>query len=648
MLLMMIAAFLLAAVLGYGAYHPSTVVWAISNGADLSPEGRVAWIVWGVAALLVTGLVADPARARRFLPRIRSLGPWSPLAFGALAGLLFFLLRSHNHFLGDGWLLVTFLERVSDVIPHRPGMGTLWLQRLQFLLVRRVGADPETSLALFACVLGAGYVAIALAWARSFGEELRGKSRGAGLLLAGALLTAGSMQLFFGYVENYALVHVLLLAYLVEGALSLMRGRTPFFALLLFAAACFSHWAAFIFFPSVVMLLLGWVRGRDPSRALFRRIPEACVALLFVVPPTLSQLQIRRMPVPWVSRPGVMSAGMFSPEQFLHILNLAFLLVPAAALLLLVPRSREGRGEPADRATRFFRIAALSGIAFALVMRPFLGPRDWDLFSFFAPPFALWAGLRAFGRLDDRRVLPVGALVALVGVFTLAPWVLGNRTVERGARRVTRMVWDDPNHFRGAKPAAASLAWVMVERGAGEQGFELLRHTTDVRPDDAVAQANLGILYFQRGEYDLAKPHLAEAVKLRPGLSQPIYYLGATEFMLKKTDLGEAAFREYLLRDSENPSAESYLGRILMWRGEWGEALGHLMIARRVLPKEPDLNGWIARTLSELGRWTEALEYVDRSLAVDPHNDTALRVRQRFAEAASRGEITGSEPSGGR
>lgn len=624
----MLAAALLAAAAALFAFRPSALVWALSFGADLTPEARVLWIGFGVLVFLPPLLLLASRGENRWLPRIRPGGRWTSALLGGVALLLFFLLRSRNHFLGDGWLITTFIEREGVPMETRPGMGTLWLQRIGWLALRRFGLDVESYLVLFACLVGALYVLLLVRWARiAEGPDFQGSPPGARLLLAAVPLTAGFMQIYFGYVENYSLVHLFLLLYLIEGVRVLRSGGPPWAAFFLFSLAAAAHWGASVFFPSLLVLFL----RKGPRSSPVRFLPEAALLLLFLLPPTLAQLHRLWAPVPWYRFTDGTPYGIFSVEYSRQCLNFALLLVPGALLLFLVPPSRGGDGHSGDGTLRFLRTAALAGIAFALVMRPFLGPRDWDLFSFFAPPVALWAAYRARRRLPPRKVLPAALFAAGIGLFFLAPWVLGNRDPVAGARRVVRMIEEDPNHYRGQRPLASALAWVMVERGVGEVGFELLRHAVVKRPDDAVAQANLGILHFQREEYEEARPHLAAAVRTAPELAQPIFYLGATEFMLQRTDLGENAFREYLLRNPRNPSAESYLGRTLMWRGEWEEALEHLSAAHESLPKEADLNYWIARTLVELGRVEEARGHLGVALAGNPSHPGALRLRARLA-----------------
>jgi tetratricopeptide (TPR) repeat protein len=625
-----IGAVLLFASFLFFSYRPSTLLWSLSNGADLAPTARVVWLLFGALALV------SPLLLRRAAPPVERRS-FSPLARGAAAALLSLLLftlfqalRSKNHFLGDGWLVITLLERDQDPLTTRPGMGTLLVHRLLLRLVRGHGVGEERLFALLSSAAGVFYVLLVLRWARIASAFLSPKKApGATWLLAAAPLTIGILQLFFGYVENYGLAHLFLLAFVVEGSIGLVRGKRPIAATLFFLLSVGAHWATAALLPSLIYLWMergGRIFGRLPKRLL-----EAGAVLVFLLPTLLSQARLLYPFQPWTALGLYAPYGILSPDYLLLRANFALLLVPVPIVLFLAGRSSaadSSAGVPEGREPllRFLRAAALSGIALSAAVRAFLGPCDWDLFSFFATPTALWASARALARVNGRRVLPLAALATGLGLFALAPWVIGNTTVRGGAARVARMVHDDKQHYVGRKPRAVALAWVMAERGAPEVAFDLFRHIVEVRPDNAIARSDLGILYWRRGNYREALPHLEEAVRREPMLAPPLYYMGTSLFHLKEGDLGEDALRKFLERTPENPSAEGYLGRVLLLKKQWAEALDHLLVARRTLGDNPDLDTWIGMALLRLDRKEEAKGYLGRALEKDPGHADARRL----------------------
>ncbi|RPJ48431.1 MAG: hypothetical protein EHM19_02035, partial [Candidatus Latescibacterota bacterium] len=236
-----IGAILLFAAFAFFSLRPSTALWSLSSGADLPAVARAASILLGALALASAFLLPKTERASSragdfpLLGRARRLGPIPWVLLSALLLFLFLAMRSRNHFLGDGWLVVTLLERDSDPIVGRPGMGTLLVHRSLFRLIRGHGVGEERVFAVLSSAAGVVYVLLALRWARVVQPIVAPRRPAAALLLAAPPLTIGTMQLFFGYVENYALAHLFLFAFLVEGSLCLARRRSPLLATLFFA-----------------------------------------------------------------------------------------------------------------------------------------------------------------------------------------------------------------------------------------------------------------------------------------------------------------------------------------------------------------------------------------------------------------------------
>jgi tetratricopeptide (TPR) repeat protein len=625
------AAALLSIACIFFSFRPSTHLWALSNGADLDPAARIAWVFFGLSIAALALFARGGERIVALLRRARVPGPAGAGALALLLFGLFAVFRSRNHFLGDGWLVITLLERDEDPIMTRPGMGTLFLHRALFRLVRALGVGEERVFVLLSCAAGVLFVCLVVRWARAVAPALLPeRTPGAVLLLAAVPLTAGTMQLFFGYVENYALAHLLLLAFLAEGSRVLLRGGSRIPAAAFFALAAAAHWAVLALLPALLVLaprpngsFLGKARAR---------LPEIGLVLLFLVPPSLSQARLMHQFHPWVPLGDWAPYGILSRHHLLLSLNFALLLAPVPILLFLLRRSEKSEEEQEHEAFfRFLRVASLAGIALLLVVRPFLGPRDWDLLSLFAVPLALWAPARGLVRTSSRRMSVLAPLAGALGLFFLIPWVAGNTSVEKGAERVARMVADDPHHGWSEKPKIVGLAWVMAERGAPETAHRLFDRAARKRPDNAVARSNLGILLWGRGEYREAEPHLEAAVRLDPTLDPPLFYLGTVRFHLQESDLGEGAFRRFLELVPGNPSAESYLGRVLLRKGEWEEALEHLFAARRALPENADLETWIGLGLVRSGRGAEAVPYLERALQAEPDREDSRRLLEEAA-----------------
>ena len=109
------------------------------------------------------------------------------------------------------------------------------------------------------------------------------------------------------------------------------------------------------------------------------------------------------------------------------------------------------------------------------------------------------------------------------------------------------------------------------------------------QPQMAEAFANLGNLYYQQGQANRAKEAYRTAVRLKPDLTGPRFFLGVIAF-------GEhdySAALNYLKRAADlqanNPLIHAYLGYTRYARSEFGEATGELEKAADLSPADIDV-----------------------------------------------------------
>ncbi|MBN1827472.1 MAG: tetratricopeptide repeat protein [Candidatus Eisenbacteria bacterium] len=632
------AALLLVSLLAaevFFAFRPSPSYWAFSNGADLPLLLRAAWLALLPAA---AALALYAARRRHGEPGISPTLLRAGGALGALAtiiAILFYLFRSSGHFMGDGYLVLTFLERDADPLQYRAGWGTLVVHRVFFRALRALGATngEELSFAILSSAAGGAAVFAAVRFARRIAGALRpDRPAPAAALLIALLLTTGAMQLFFGYVETYTPAQLYILLFVAGGSAALLSGGNRAAAAAAFPAAVFFHTGVVIALPALFALLL---EGRRERLArLLLRLVHLSPILLFLLPPTLSQLDAFEAPLRWTAPPEALYYSLLSPEHLFYMFNLFALVAPIPmAILVATIRGRRAADEPPGLpAEGFLRTAALSLLAFAVVIRPGLGPRDWDLFCFYAPAIALWAGTRLLPILPTRTLAPSAILAWGAGLFLLLPWVGGNAFPSVAADRAVRFTINDPLHWNGDKPRAVGFAGILWKKGGREQAMRLYREATRRRPDSRRAHANVGIELWGHKEYAEAAVHLEEAVRLDPTIPATRYYLGSCRFHLREGDWGESQFRFVLAHDPDEPSAALDLGRLLYVRKEWAEARHWLRVALGALPDDARLHFWIGQANFHLGDREAAEKHLRRAYALDPDSEMF------------RGGDTGAEP----
>jgi len=173
------------------------------------------WLGWPLALLVALPII--PPVNRAVWQIIDRLGDWAKpghrqLGFGLLsllAGLIFWLARLRHLRWGDSYLLsiaLSYPDLDLRVIYNWQAPFTVFLhQRLwQYVANPMLGWPVESVYATVSITCGMAFVFILL----NFTARLGRTPLEAGIM-AGLVFTTGSMQLFFGYVENYTIISML-------------------------------------------------------------------------------------------------------------------------------------------------------------------------------------------------------------------------------------------------------------------------------------------------------------------------------------------------------------------------------------------------------------------------------------------------------
>jgi hypothetical protein len=448
------------------------LIVALQLAAPLAQESW-AWGVWpttylppvwrwalGAAAVIVI-LTGDRvagwlAAARRAWPLAWITGlswPSFRLVMACLAVIPFYLFRIVHTRWGDAYILV-------HAIPHPVVRLTYnWQAPLDVFIHAKTWAlgnrlfgwpDATPAYTLWSPIAGVAFLWILLGYARWVGRD-----RTERVLICGLIGTLGTMQLFFGYIENYVLVTVALLAY---GwlALQALRGETP--ALWPAAALALAHGinpSTIFIAPS--MLYVAWhapiawpgdaprPAGTQPGwRTLWAIVvPNAVIGIGVLALMTMGGKGAgallgdqapggadRTWFVPlWTTATRWEHYTMFSLGHLIDVVNEQLMTAPVAwsGMVLTAILGWQLLPTP-DRGFRFLLIYAGLYLGFILTWNAdFGGQRDWDLYSLAAIPAMLLFSYTLPRVLADRRRLAQAgwALVAAQGYHTIA-WVYQN------------------------------------------------------------------------------------------------------------------------------------------------------------------------------------------------------------------------------
>ena len=436
--------------------------------APLLPEAA-AWSVWPYTALpsplawlgglAVASLVLNPVndavgrwfqRLGRFLSSKLQIGPaagnkrawFGMIALGMAIPFWFFRIR---HLLwGDAYFIVKSLSYTG---PDRPvwtiynwqsPLSIFLHAQLWFLLNPVPGVGVDTLYAITSVLSGIGFVYVLLLLADTLGRDWAQKAT-----IFGLVITTGSIQLFFGYVENYTVVSLGLMLSLYLAIRALQGEMSLVWPSLALAATNAFHPSTIVLWPALVYVAWRVSGGRSSTG------DKAAEWAKLVVPPVLVFVGLAALMTAGGHGPGAMLADdrpggadgipfvplfrvttewqhytMFSPAHLLDWANEHFLISPFGLPLLLLAlfnavvsrrraaRSSQNNGRsganlratPGDSGiTSFLTVASLAYLLLTFVWNPdYGGRRDWDLFAPSAFVYTLLAAYLLARQLGDR------------------------------------------------------------------------------------------------------------------------------------------------------------------------------------------------------------------------------------------------------
>jgi len=432
-------------------YLSESYAWGVWPATYLPLLAR--WTLAGLAALCcwppITRRVASATdRLARRLPA-RPM----PLLLGLISLIPFSLFRLAHTRWGDAYIL-------SQAIAHPEARLTYtWQAPLTVYLHARLWAlghslwgwtDAMPAYALTSTLAGGLFVYVL---ARLVGEMHR--DRLDAVITFGLIVTLGTVQLFFGYVENYTLMSLGIMVYLwlawrcpcarpqdrLHGGLALLWPATAL------ALTHGLHPSTVVLAPS--LLFVGWTWARqDGARRYGTAIWQIALPMIAVAGGVIALMEGGGHGLAYLvgsDRPGGGDGRwlvplfetttrwehytMFSWGHFSDIVNEQLLTAPVVlpALFLVSaltwPRLRQGASW-----TGLLLIAAASYLLFAWTWNPdYGGQRDWDLFAPAAIPLALLLADRLTAALPERDGrIQAGVMLIVAQAFHTIAWIYQN------------------------------------------------------------------------------------------------------------------------------------------------------------------------------------------------------------------------------
>lgn len=594
--------------------------WGVHSAAFLPPAWRGALLAAMAGAVLALTIAASrsgaahgppeprpQARSKRKRgapqskqPTLRMKAPvW--LLVLPVYGVLLYVLRTRTHFLGDGGLWLNMLLGGKLDTFSEPLSSVTWLS---FRTVARALGWPMTdpTFALLPVLCGVAFAG--LGWL-TLDEALPRGSRGTRAVAWALLLTMGTTQLYYGYIESYPIASVAVLTYLWL-ALRHVRGADPPWLLpLAYTVTIGFHLMAVVLYPSYAVAVFRRPGARAVKAAL---LPAPLVlAPLLLTTAGVDPAQWMR-PFELVARSAAGGGAaltrpypLLSMAHAVDIANAVFLAAPIPFLLgLSWIASRRARIRSAGPASEVLAVAGLASVAALLVLvLPVAPAQDWDLTALLLLPAAL-AVLVASMSLADRPVT-AGALLTLSTASLLA-FVLVNATEASIARYKTLLAPEAPLSAYGRGYGHSMLSEFYEDHGVMDSALVYAELAIRSEPTNPRYWLREGTILYEQKRYDEAIPKLEEAIQRGTTRVAAHFNLGLAYARTRR--FGEAAnqFRTAMAMDGTNPEYPHHLALMLydsgypdsaraMWEGvleRWpGYSLTERALARRFPARTP-------------------------------------------------------------
>lgn len=627
--LLVVAAGVAFAAIALASFAPQVRAWGISHLAFFPVWLRLA--VLAAIGLCFLPMVASPLHATllaaaRVLRGSGRIIPMLIVALGMGTVALMHQFQSATLLLGDAHLLAksytaaeygygTVIMRNPRAIlrAERIAQGTTLLYYGAAQISKRLFDRPWLSgIRLLNCILGGAFVVLLLLLASR--AQLEDLSR-LWLLVLG--LFGASIELFFGYLENYTPLFFLGALYILMSLRALRGNGAIHWPLALAVLATWLHVQAVLWFPSLVYLVL-WHFERH-SKARIERHAGKVLAILLPIAIALgyATASVRRFLLPAFG--GEAHNGVLDLSHWLDVFNELLLLFPTlpwfVVLGALVSRWRQDLGNavkvgsPQPWLTSqsehvFLVMFIVPALVYLVFFKSEIGvARDWDLFSPLVLGLIPWSvsiTQQASRLLPTSFLAPSSTPSLLTHITVGVAWVALNASGPRSAQRFESILGYEMAHRTYAYETLgnwyasvgrfddavrvieratrisnnprfqAMLGMYCAQAGQNERAIELLSAELAAHPDFLEARRWLAHALEEEREYRKLEEVLREGMRLHPqttgfgmALSQTLVRLNRVEEAvqvvrhLDVSDLPPAAqrFKEELLErwDSLHP-----------------------------------------------------------------------------------------------
>ncbi len=240
----------------------------------------------------------------------------------------------------------------------------------------------------------------------------------------------------------------------------------------------------------------------------------------------------------------------------------------------------------------------------------------------------------------------LGVLVPVIGIIKVGDQAMADRfTYLPHVGLFVAAVWlaaDAARRWHMPRAAGAAVALIVVALCATatrrqlaywQDSETLFRHALAVTRDNALAHTNLGALLFELGAIADARPHLMEAIRIRPTYAKAQLNRGLLAAVDGQADAAIGYYNEALRLEPEYAPPYYNLGILSAERGEYETAIRQYREAIRRYPDYAKAYNNLGWAIAAEHRFAEAIPEYEAALRIDPnlaaaHNNLAIALEE--------------------
>ncbi len=587
--------------LAYVSFVPR---WIIIISAFLILVPRVNKIFYNVLAGFFTLVERNLKRINRY---------YKYIFFSLVSIIPFWIFKAKTHLLGDGSL------RGREILAGTKFSVTEPLDfYLHALVYRLLKLDAYQTYTLISCLAGALFVFLALWFSHLLGKQNKQK-----VFAFVILVSMGSVQLFFGYVESYTLVYIGIMAYFLFSLRFLESRCSLIFPSLALFFSISLHISAVYLLPSLIYLHL--VNSQKEKKQFsFKKILNVVFILLLVG--TGFAILSNKNPNPTsVTTYLIPLAGnesdpysLFSGAHLVDMINEQLLLSSAGIILWVGVIFFVRKINFKDKVVTFFVIATLFSFMFAFLMDPKLGyARDWDLFSSTGLGYTLlgiYLGINYFRQTKIKKLNYMILALASTALFSTLPWIYVNAQEDKAVERFKALLDLDVERSGYGHEI---LAYYYRDKKLVNEEMEEWKKALSVVENERYI-INLGNSYEKLGRYQEALAMFKRALQLNPDSAKNHYNLATALAHVGKHEEAKNQYQMAINKDPYYLHAYTNLGALLGERGDYEEAIKVLKSAIRINPDHFPFYYNIAVAYARMGKPKDVIPFFQAYLKRNP------------------------------